>query len=151
MATKPAAKAAPFTIESGTLTIKFPATYVADPRRESFGENDYKTLTKGRDTDKTVAALRQAADVLEANPNVMAVPAGVTPARLREVADLLVADQRAEADYKALGTILVQLRQLNRDVGADITNKLLDMLKAQGRSQPELLDTFSALANLNKR
>lgn len=149
MATKPAAPTT-FTLVQGVGSLSYPAHYVPDPRRATYDATDYKGLNKGRDAGKTAAAMREVADILDADPSLLTLPAGVTTTRLRQLADILDADTRATADAEALLLAAQQLRLLNRDTAADITNDLLSIVKAVTRRDSALAARFSLLLGLNK-
>lgn len=151
MATKKPAPATPFTINPGTLLLTFPPGYAPDPRLGTLLEAAYNELTKGRDAAKTAAALRQVADVVEAEPALFTLPEGVTVARLRELADKLDAVVRAKADLDAAAIELSRLTQLDRDAAANVANDTLASLKVASRRRPELAARFNLLFDLNKR
>ena len=140
-----------FTVVYGTCIVSFPASYVPDPRRATFNEADYRGLNKGRESGKTAAALRDVADLVDAEPTLLPLPAHLTTARLRQLADLLDADARAEADLEAARIALQQLRVLNRDSAINAANDVLSQLKVNARRDASLIIRFSLLFNLHKR
>jgi hypothetical protein len=158
MATKktaPAPAPAPVTTDTvldfNPVAVRYPFTYKLHKNFGVMNDEGYKNLPSGRDPVKTIAALRQAADLLEKNPGLLLLDPSLTPALLREQADLIEHDQEVKRALEAASTKATQLRRLNAADAAGSISSITAQLNVQARKDPSLRDLFSAITDLTKR